>query len=176
MNKLMIMLFFATFMVACASKLQRIDDVAEQVGTDPVSGLEHEVDAESFATKDVERSLKSDLLGHSVSQPLANVIYFQFDSSNLAPQNRNIIQQYATYLLAKPNTIITLSGHADERGSREYNLALGEQRANAVKRQLIVLGVSSAQIGTISYGEEKPVADAHNDVAWSKNRRVEITY
>ena len=71
---------------------------------------------------------------------------------------------------------MTLEGHADERGSREYNLALGERRSQTVKRQMTLLGASPSQIRTISYGEERPVIDDHDEYSWSQNRRVEIIY
>lgn len=178
MNKLIIILFTALFMFSCSSKLQRADDATFDA---PLEGgleyVEADVsDAETFATKDVTRSIKSDLLGEAFSEPTDRVLYFEFDSSSITSQNRAIIERHAAYFVTKPNIVITLEGHADERGSREYNLALGEQRANTVKRRLMLLGVASNQINTVSYGEEKPVVDGHNDAAWSKNRRVEVKY
>ncbi len=109
--------------------------------------------------------------------PLAvRTIYFEYDSSEIQPQFREAIEAHAALLIANPDAIMSLEGHADERGSREYNLALGERRSQAVKRQMTLLGVSSSQIRTTSYGEERPVTEGHDEFAWSQNRRVEIIY
>jgi peptidoglycan-associated lipoprotein len=79
-------------------------------------------------------------------------------------------------MAANPNVVVTLEGHADERGSREYNLALGERRAESVRRQMAILGASGSQFRVVSYGEERPAIDGHDEYAWSQNRRVEIIY
>ncbi len=111
------------------------------------------------------------------NSPLATrVLYFDFDSSEIKAEYRPVIEAHASYLAAHPDTIVTLEGHTDERGSREYNLALGERRANAVRRQLVLLGASAGQIRVVSYGEERPVAEGHDEEAWALNRRVEIRY
>lgn len=104
------------------------------------------------------------------------VIYFDYDSSNVRADFRGTIEAHAAYLAANPNTIVTLEGHADERGSREYNLALGERRALAVRKQLVLLGASAAQVRSVSYGEERSVSDGHSEEAYALNRRVEILY
>jgi peptidoglycan-associated lipoprotein len=113
------------------------------------------------------------------SSPLANrVIYFDLDRSDIRPEYRETIEAHAGYL-ANPenaNVQVELAGHCDERGTREYNLALGERRANAVSRLMSTLGVSNNQLQTNSYGEEQPVAAGHNESAWRQNRRVEIEY
>lgn len=99
-----------------------------------------------------------------------NVIYFDYDSSSLSPKSYGKLNKHVTYLKQNTNTRVTLAGHADERGTREYNAALGERRANAVKNYLTTNGVSSSQIDTVSYGEERPVGN------YQQNRRVEVTY
>ena len=104
------------------------------------------------------------------------IIYFDYDSSTVPSRFDEIIQAHAGFLQANSDLITTLEGHADERGSREYNLALGEQRAVAVKKQLVVLGASPDQIRTVSYGEERPADPAHDEQAWELNRRVEFVY
>lgn len=104
------------------------------------------------------------------------IIYFEYDSSEIQAEYRSVIEAHALYLAANPGVNLSLEGHADERGSREYNLALGERRALAVENQMTVLGASSAQIRTISYGEERPVDEGHEEYAWSQNRRVELIY
>ena len=111
------------------------------------------------------------------ASPLAvRTIYFDYDSSDILPEYQKAVEAHAAYLAAHPEKTLALEGHADERGSREYNLALGERRAQSVKRQMVLLGAGTAQIRTTSYGEERPVADGHDDAAWSQNRRVEIIY
>lgn len=111
------------------------------------------------------------------SNPLSNrVIYFQFDSSEVAAADRETIANHARYLAAHKDLTVTLEGHTDERGSREYNIGLGERRANAVRDLMIVQGVADSQIKTVSYGEEKPAVEGHDEAAWAKNRRVEIVY
>ncbi len=104
------------------------------------------------------------------------VIYFDFDSSDIKDEYRDIIKAHATYLANHPSASIVLEGHADERGSREYNIGLGERRAKAVSRFLTLQGASSSQVETISYGEERPVAFGHDESSWKLNRRVEIVY
>ena len=102
--------------------------------------------------------------------------YFDFDTSEIKPEARNVLMAHAHYLAAHPNVHVLLQGYTDERGTQEYNLALGQRRANAVKQFLVVNGVNPDQISTISYGEEHPAAKGHNEAAWAKNRRVVLIY
>jgi peptidoglycan-associated lipoprotein len=104
------------------------------------------------------------------------VIYFDFDKSDIKPEFADIVSAHAEYLANHPNVSVTLEGNCDERGTREYNIALGERRANSVKRMLTLQGVSASQIRTVSYGEERPAALGHDESAWSLNRRVEFVY
>ena len=109
--------------------------------------------------------------------PLATrTIYFAFNSSDIDPEYVAVLRAHAGYLAANPNVRVTLEGHADERGTREYNLALGEHRARRVKQFMLAEGVGNAQINVISYGEERPVDDGSGESAWSRNRRVELVY
>ncbi len=111
------------------------------------------------------------------NSPLAKrLIYFDLDSSEVKSDYRATVSAHARHLADNAQAAVTLEGHADERGSREYNLALGEQRANAVRSLLLADGAASAQIQAVSYGEEKPAASGHDESAWSQNRRVEIVY
>jgi len=99
-------------------------------------------------------------------------VFFDFDKYNLKPQARDALQRQATWLQKFPSITVSVEGHADERGTREYNLALGERRANSVKNYLVALGVNPNRIKTISYGKERPVA-VYNDIScWSQNRRA----
>jgi peptidoglycan-associated lipoprotein len=111
------------------------------------------------------------------ASPLAKrVIYFAFDSSDVTPEGRDLIATHARYLAQNPEISVVLEGHADERGSREYNLALAERRAKAVERLMTLQGVGARQLQVISFGEERPVAFGHDESAWQLNRRVELLY
>ncbi|QBK05275.1 peptidoglycan-associated lipoprotein Pal [Hylemonella gracilis] len=107
---------------------------------------------------------------------VAKLIYFDYDSSAIKPEFRSVIEVHARFLQANPSRTVTIAGHADERGGTEYNLALGQRRADALRQMLVLLGAKSSQIETISYGKEKPAVRGSNEAAWSKNRRDEITY
>ena len=101
-------------------------------------------------------------------------IYFDFDKSELKPKAREVLTKKATWLRAHPEFAVRIEGHCDERGTNEYNLALGERRANAAWKFLNALGISGTKITTVSYGEERPADPGHNESAWSKNRRDEF--
>jgi len=103
-------------------------------------------------------------------------VYFAFDSSAIDDESRAIIEAHASYLASNKGIKVVFEGHADERGSREYNLALGERRSQAVERMAKLLGVGGDRIKVVSYGEEKPLCQEHNESCWTQNRRVEIIY
>lgn len=107
---------------------------------------------------------------------LTLVIYFDFDSSEVHPDDRVVVEAHAQYLARNPDAEVVLEGHADERGSREYNVALGEQRANGVRDMLRLLGVADHQVRNVSYGEELPAVIGHDEESWRRNRRVEFAY
>jgi peptidoglycan-associated lipoprotein len=104
------------------------------------------------------------------------VVYFDFDSSEVLPEYREVLKQNARYLVDNPDARVRLEGHTDERGSREYNIGLGERRAQAVRQVLMLQGVSAGQISTVSYGEERPAVLGSDEEAWALNRRVELVY
>jgi peptidoglycan-associated lipoprotein len=106
--------------------------------------------------------------------PELSTVYFEYDSFRLNSDARAALNAAAQWLKANPSMQIQVEGHTDERGTTEYNLALGERRAGAVKDFLITAGVPSAQVSTISYGEERPVGVGSNEQAWSQNRRAEF--
>lgn len=106
----------------------------------------------------------------------SRVVYFDFDSSEIKGTGTDVVAAHAKYLAANGSARVRLEGHTDERGSREYNIGLGERRAQAVRRALMLQGASDGQISTVSYGEERPAVPGHDEAAWSKNRRVEIVY
>jgi peptidoglycan-associated lipoprotein len=104
------------------------------------------------------------------------VIYFDFDESDIRPDYHDVLRAHADYLLGNGQAVLTIEGHADERGSREYNIALGERRAKAVVRFLEAEGVSASQLNTVSYGEERPADTGYGEASWSLNRRAELVY
>ena len=104
------------------------------------------------------------------------VIYFDFDTDAVKSEYASLIQAHASYLAQNRNRKVRLEGHADERGSREYNMALGQRRANAVRKATTALGVGNERIETISFGEDKPKSTGHDESSWAQNRRVEILY
>lgn len=103
-------------------------------------------------------------------------IYFDLDSDSVSESSKPVVQAHARYLVANPSIKATIQGNTDERGSREYNLALGQRRAEAVKKLLNVLGANNAQMEAVSFGEEKPRAQGHDETAWAENRRADIQY
>jgi peptidoglycan-associated lipoprotein len=107
---------------------------------------------------------------------LTNIIYFDFDSSEVRADFTDIVARHALILANDSMIRVRLEGHADERGSREYNIGLGERRAQSVRRMLMIQGASASQIATVSFGEERPVALGGDEDSWAQNRRVEIKY
>ena len=103
-------------------------------------------------------------------------VYFDYDSNAVKDEYRNVVQAHSRYLGEKRDARIRIEGNCDERGSREYNLALGQRRAESVKKVMTVLGVADNRIETVSYGEEKPVATGHDEQSWAQNRRADIRY
>ena len=118
--------------------------------------------------------------GHPLDDPDTplgeRTIYFDFDEAEVPAEYRPVVEAHAVYLAENPGASVTLEGHTDERGSREYNLGLGERRAQAVARLMTLLGAGDTQIRSVSYGEERPARDGHDESAWQYNRRVEIVY
>ena len=109
-------------------------------------------------------------------QGVANVVYFDFDSFVVRADDQDVVQAHARYLQANKSRRVVLEGNTDERGGREYNLALGQKRSEAVRRSLNLLGVPDAQIEAVSYGEEKPAAAGADEDSYAQNRRVEFKY
>lgn len=109
--------------------------------------------------------------------PLARrVIYFAYDSSEVAEEDRELVSAHAALLATNPQIHVSVEGHSDERGAREYNVGLADRRAQSVRRMLEFQGVSPDQLSVVSYGEEKPAVEGYDETAWSQNRRVELVY
>jgi len=169
--RLVLYIFLALFVFGCSKETKEETAAVE----DHSAATTKDTGAEAHGTGEGAQGGRSAL--DDPNSPLAvRVIYFEYDSSEVLPQYRSVVEAHAKYLAGNPNAVVTLEGHADERGSREYNLALGERRAYAVKSQMTLLGAGDNQIRVVSYGEERPALEGHDDGAWSKNRRVELRY
>jgi peptidoglycan-associated lipoprotein len=107
---------------------------------------------------------------------VARLVYFDYDSFQIKAESQAIIEQHARFLRANPQRKVSLEGHTDERGGREYNLALGQKRAESVRRALALLGVADGQMEAVSFGKEKPAVAGSDEASWAQNRRVEIAY
>ena len=131
---------------------------------------------EEAAKKDLDTSLvakkEPGIEGTVFESSLLKDIRFDFDRYDIRPQDTEILKENAALLKRYPNVKIQIEGHCDERGTTEYNIALGERRANSTKKYLLSLGISSDRLSTISYGEEKPADPGHTEDAWGKNRRA----
>ncbi len=173
-NRLFLIVILTSFLSACASteekkQTTKVEDRGTTVATTDQS------DARAYGTgTDAATGMRA--LDDPQSPLSVRIIYFEYDSSEIQLQFREAIEAHAVFLAANPNVILALEGHADERGSREYNLALGERRAIVVKRQMTLLGASASQIRTTSYGEGRPAAEGHDEFSWSQNRRSELIY
>jgi len=151
---------------ACAS--QDIPD------PDPTYGSEDGANTDAYGSSGLGEGESVD---YDPSQgELTNIVYFDFDSYELRPEDTDIVARHAMQLSDNSTLSIRLEGHADERGSREYNIGLGERRSQTVRRLLMIQGATASQISTVSFGEERPAAFGSNEDAWAQNRRVEIKY
>lgn len=173
MQKLVLVAVTSLFLAACAGKKAQesvqMDEGSMNMGDDTiVSGT---IDG------DVMGSELAGPQGIDANDPLGKrVIYFDYNSASLTFEGESIAQAHGQYLADNPNVFITLEGHADERGTAEYNLALAEDRAKIVSQIMGVYGVALDRVQLVSYGEERPVALSSDEAAYSLNRRVEIVY
>ncbi len=125
----------------------------------------------SSASADGSSSVTSTRTPAEKLTAIGNSVYFGFDSAALDPRARQTLSRQAAFLKMNPSIKVTIEGHCDERGTREYNLALGERRASAARDFLLAQGIDAARIRTVSYGKERPAVEGSNETAWSKNRR-----
>jgi peptidoglycan-associated lipoprotein len=107
---------------------------------------------------------------------VGRIVYFDYDSNVIKPEFQRLIEQHAQFLKAHGSSHVVIEGHTDERGGREYNLALGQRRSEAVRRALELLGVKDSQVEAVSFGKEKPAVPGNDETAWAQNRRAEIAY
>jgi peptidoglycan-associated lipoprotein len=164
----LVVLFLASGIVGCASTPPATQDsMVDQ------TDMSQQADAKS-AVDTTEDTMKSEAVPSHMDLAAMENIYFDFDQFTLSAEARKTLADNAEYLKANSGTQVVIEGHCDERGSDEYNLALGESRALAAKNYLVSLGISAKQLSVISYGEEKPAAMGSNEEAWAKNRRAEF--
>lgn len=156
----------------CTGMQAKDDEAALEEG---VSG-EREMEGAEAASAEMAGEFSIEALSDPES-PLSNrVFYFEYDSSDLKDEDKEIVAKHAQFISLHPEISVVVEGHADERGTREYNLALAERRAQAVERLLTLQGAVADQLQVISFGEERPVALGHDEDAWQLNRRVELLY
>jgi peptidoglycan-associated lipoprotein len=168
MSRLFVVVLIAV-LAGCSSKGGTKDDVAVE---DHGTSADGAVSSGAYGSSEFSSYSLTD-----PNSPLARrVIYFEYDSAEITSGDQELLVQHAGYLVANPGQRITLEGNTDERGSREYNIALGDRRGQSVQRILELNGVLPEQISVVSYGEEKPAAEGHGDAVWRLNRRVEIVY
>lgn len=174
---LAVALFAMSLAVGCASKRAKTDGTGDDAVT---SGATTSAD-DSASASGIESagSVGGDAAGGAgPGGELANrrIIYFAFDSDAIRAEDQTLIAQHAQWIAANPGARVRLEGHTDERGTREYNIGLGERRAQAVRRALALQGGSDLQVPTVSFGEERPAVAGESEDAFSQNRRVEIVY
>ncbi|HEX6638276.1 MAG TPA: peptidoglycan-associated lipoprotein Pal [Steroidobacteraceae bacterium] len=150
----------------CKTKPEEQPQQTSQTTTSDTSGL----DTSPVSSDDTAIQGPS---GELLSQ---RIVFFDFDRAEIRADSQSIVTAHAAFLAKSPSVKVRLEGHADERGSREYNIGLGERRAQAVRRALLLQGVAEAQLSTVSYGEERPASAGSDEQAYAQNRRVEIVY
>lgn len=191
MNKTFLSLILALLLTACASGVKLNDvPVVDKKGSSVSSGSSSSGMSEinssdaSSSSQQVQQPKSTvepvnSLANDNVSAGPANVekiVYFDYDSYIVKPEFQSLIEAHAQFLKSNSRAKLSLEGHTDERGGREYNLALGQKRADAVRQSLTLLGVSTSQVETVSFGEEKPAVQGTDEAAYSKNRRAEFFY
>ena len=157
-------------LVGCSST-QPIDETPDADVIDQPSGA----DVDGTGTTGIDLGGVNDG-DTNVNVPAQRTVYFDFDRSEVRSDVRDVLDGHAKYLAVNPQARVIVEGHADERGTVEYNLALGEHRAHAVKRYLTVQGVSANQLEVVSFGEERPAKIGSGESSWAANRRVELVY
>ena len=169
--KFLISAILVLFVAACATKPKDSADTSGSGGT----GADSSVSTEDGT---ITETAGSGVIAGSQEDLIVNVgdrVFFGYDSSDLDSDALELLQDQVAWLKQNSNVSVTIEGHCDERGTREYNLALGEKRAQSVKNYLIGLGINPDRVSTISYGKERPAVVGSNDGAWSQNRRSVTT-
>ncbi len=165
-------LCFGLIMIGCPKKTTVREEPKEQAAKAEAEKRETETKAKEQFEKGLVAKQTPGIAGEVFESALLKDIHFDFDKYDIRPGDAALLKENAALLNKYTNVRIQLEGHCDERGTVEYNLALGERRANSAKNYLVSLGISPARVSTISYGKEKPLDPAHNEAAWAKNRRA----
>ena len=163
-------LLVLSLIAGCASEAKKDEAPAPAAASPSAPG------AAPSASSTQPSAVTGNALNDPKSMLFKRSVFYEFDQSNVKTDYRSLVEAHARYLRDHPGANITIEGNGDERGSREYNLALGQRRADSVRSMMKVLGVADRQIDTVSYGEEKPKAAGHDEGAWSQNRRSDIVY
>ncbi len=187
-KKIYVLAFAAVFVTACETT--QTEDILVDSG--PVDGMQTDgglAGQDGSSTSSLDGGDGTDLIAiaddnmtaqqklDQVDSPLANrTIYFDFDSAKISDESLAVLEAHGNFISGNGDVNVRLEGHTDERGSREYNIALGDRRAQSVRRVLLFQGASVDQVDTVSYGEEQPAMLGHEETAWSKNRSVELIY
>jgi peptidoglycan-associated lipoprotein len=166
-------LVFAVGVAACGGGASVKDTPVDEQST---SSAETGTADSGSATGESISEGSTQMVAMAGERPTVMRVHFEFDSSAIDSESQALIEAHAAYLADNPDVLLGLEGHADERGTREYNLALGERRGQAVRRILRLLGIDGQRLTATSYGEENPIATDHNESAWRLNRRVEFMY
>ncbi|MFV0477165.1 MAG: peptidoglycan-associated lipoprotein Pal [Parahaliea sp.] len=166
-GKLLTLLFTAIFLTACGGSDTQDDTAAAEAEAAARRAAEQAEAGRRAQAEQAQQTLIEEV------QRVGNIFYFEFDSSTLKPEAQAALDAHIA-LLKTNDRNVRLEGHTDERGTREYNMALGERRANAVRDYMVVNGIPNYRIESISYGEEKPIAYGSGESNWSQNRRVEL--
>jgi len=173
-SQLFLVGFLGFTLVGCSSTPKSDEaDNSKEVAT---SQVDAEIEAAKRAAAEKAAAELAAKKAELKSMIAGKVVRFDFDQSSIRPDDYKLIKANADYMSLETGISVTINGHCDERGTREYNLALGERRAQAVQNALIAEGVSPSRINVISFGEDSPVDEGHNENAWSKNRRAEFSY
>lgn len=171
-------LALATLFISACSTAPTTPPAAEEAGSGAAATAQPS-STESGAAKmqvPAEGEVSTSGLAAQLQEIQKRSIYFDFDAFTVRDEYHDLIQRQAELLKSNPKLVLTLEGNADERGSPEYNLALGSKRASAVRKNLEVLGVPDRQMNTVSFGEEKPRLSCHEEKCWRENRRVDFTF
>ena len=155
----------ATFLLAAC-------ETASQVSGDSASTSASNTASSSAASSSSSSSAAAEKTPAEKLAQVGDTVNFDFDSAELTVSARSTLNRQAAFLSVNPDLMIVIEGHADERGTREYNLALGERRATAVRDYLVAKGINSARVRTVSYGKERPAVSGSDEAAWAKNRRA----
>ncbi|WP_199227476.1 peptidoglycan-associated lipoprotein Pal [Limnohabitans sp. T6-5] len=176
MKKIWAGLVLVALLSGCASGV-KLDDVPVEDKSASTSGSGVTAKGVDMASQSGVSNVNADKTGSGIGPAgVAHVVYFDYDSFVVRAEARPVIENHARFLQANKQRKANLEGHTDERGGREYNLALGQKRAEAVRQALTLLGVPDSQLEAVSYGKEKPAAQGNTELDFAKNRRVEIRY